>query len=154
MDTQRRNLFVAAAAAAAIPAVARAAPSPITPAMVEGQIKAWAAAYTANDADAVARVEPPANGFTYDYPQDQIDALPSRALASPADAAGSATIEGYSVMHDRDGNPERIIASCLLADCRRAWGDSTDASLGRDMCTKEFVGTTVTLDAEGVLHAS
>jgi len=115
----------------------------------------WAnGGYTTKHAFGVYATEPPKNGFTYDYPQDQIDALPSRTLASPSEAAGTATIEGYSVMHDRDGNPERIIASCLLADGRRAWGDSTDASLGRDMCTNEFVGTTVTLDAEGVLHAS
>ena len=110
--------------------------------------------YTTKHAFGVYATEPPANGFTYDYPQDRIDALPRRDLASPADAAGRATIEGYSVMHDRDGVPERIIASCLLADGRRAWGDSTDASLGREMCTTEFVGSTVTLDAEGVLYAS
>ena len=55
-------------------------------------------------------------------------------------------------MHDRRGNPERTIASCLLADGRRAWGDSTDADLGREMCRTEFVGSTVTLDADGVLR--
>ena len=109
--------------------------------------------YTTKHAFGVYATEPPANGFTYDYPQDQIDALPRRDLALPADAAGQATIEGYSVMHDRDGNPERIIASCLLDDGRRAWGDSTDADLGRVMCTDEWVGTRVTLTADGVLHA-
>ena len=113
----------------------------------------WAnGGYTTKHAFGVYATEPPAAGFTYDYPQDQIDALPRRELASPADAAGTATVEGYSVMHDRDGNPERIIASCLLADGRRAWGDSVDADLGREMCAREFVGTTVTLDAQGVLH--
>lgn len=113
----------------------------------------WAnGGYTTKHAFGVYATEPPVGGFAYDYPQDQIDALPSRRLASPADAAGRAVIEGYSVMHGREGNPERIIASCLLADGRRAWGDSTDAALGREMCTAEFVGTDVELDAEGVLH--
>ena len=47
-----------------------------------------------------------------------------RAASSPtaADAAGPATIEAYTVMHDRDGAPETAIAACLLADGRRAWG--------------------------------
>lgn len=113
----------------------------------------WAnGGYTTKHAFGVYATEPPAGGFAYDYPQDVIDAMPRRELAVPKDAVGKATIEGYSVMHDRDGVPERIIASCLLADGRRAWGDSTDASLGREMCTREFVGTTVDLDAEGVLH--
>ena len=70
-----------------------------------------------------------------------------------ADAAGPATVEAYSVMHDRSGAPERVIASCLLADGRRAWGDSRDADLGREMCAREWVGAAVSLDADGVLHA-
>ena len=113
----------------------------------------WAnGGYATKHAFGVYGTEPPTGGFAYDYPQDQIDALPRRALASPADAAGAATIEGYSVMHDREGVPERIIASCLLADGRRAWGDSTDADLGRAMCADEWVGRTITLDADGRLH--
>jgi len=114
----------------------------------------WAnGGYTTKHSFGVYATEPPKNGFAYDYPQDQIDALPQRTLASPAEAAGTATIEGYSVMHDRAGLPERSIASCLLADGRRAWGDSTDVALGTAMCEGEWVGRTVTLDASGVLHA-
>ena len=113
----------------------------------------WAnGGYTTKHAFGVYATEPPAGGFAYDYPQDVIDALPRRELASTADAAGPATVEGYSVMHDREGNPERTIASCILADGRRAWGDSADADLGREMCRSEFVGSTVTLDADGVLR--
>jgi len=114
----------------------------------------WAnGGYTTKHAFGVYGTEPPAQGFAYDYPQDQIDALPARSLASPVEAAGTATIEGYSVMHDRDGVPERTLASCLLADGRRAWGDSSDADLGRAMCSEEWVGRSVTLDADGRLIA-
>jgi acetyl-CoA C-acetyltransferase len=114
----------------------------------------WAnGGYTTKHAFGVYGTQPPKNGFTYDYPQDQIDALPRRSLASPADAAGEMTIEGYSVMHDRDGNPERSIASCLLDDGRRAWADTTDMGVGRDMCENEWVGRRVSVDASGTLLA-
>jgi len=114
----------------------------------------WAnGGYTTKHAFGVYATTPPKNGFAYDYPQDQIDALPRRSLASPADAAGKMTIEGYSVMHDREGSPERSIASCLLADGRRAWADTTDVGIGRDMCTNEWVGRTVRADDSGTLLA-
>ena len=112
----------------------------------------WAnGGYTTKHAFGVYSTEPPADGFKYDYPQDQIDALPRRSLASPADASGEVTVEAYSVMHDRDGNPERSILSCLLDDGRRAWGETSDVSTGRDMCVNEWVGTRVRLDASGNL---
>ncbi len=114
----------------------------------------WAnGGYTTKHAFGVYSTQPPRSGFAYDYPQDQIDALPSRELASPADAAGDVVVEAYSVMHDRDGNPERSILSCLLADGRRAWADTTDASVGRDMCDNEWVGRAVRIDASGTLLA-
>lgn len=114
----------------------------------------WAnGGYTTKHAFGVYSSQPPTHEFRYDYPQEQIDALPSRALASPSDAAGTATVEAYSVMHDRDGQPERSIVSCLLADGRRAWADTTDVGIGRDMCDNEWVGKTVQLDASGTLLA-
>jgi acetyl-CoA C-acetyltransferase len=112
----------------------------------------WAnGGYTTKHAFGVYSTEPPTDGFKYDYPQDQIDALPRRSLASPADAAGDVTVEAYSVMHDREGNPERSILSCLLDDGRRAWGETSDVVTGRDMCVNEWVGTRVRLDASGNL---
>lgn len=112
----------------------------------------WAnGGYTTKHAFGVYSTQPPADGFKYDYPQDQIDALPRRSLAAPADAAGEVTVEAYSVMHDRNGNPERSILSCLLDDGRRAWGETSDIGTGRDMCINEWVGTRVRLDASGNL---
>ena len=73
-------------------------------------------------------------------------------LTGPAEAAGPATIEAYTVMFSREGVPERAIASCLLADGRRAWGDSTDPAIAAAMCEGEWVGRSVELDADGALH--
>ncbi len=78
-----------------------------------------------------------ATPFRHEKPQDEIDRLPRRELALPADAAGPATIEAYTVMFSRDGEPEQPIASCLLADGRRAWGSSTDADTAAAMCDGE-----------------
>ena len=48
--------------------------------------------------------------FRHEKPQDEIDRLPRRELALPADAAGPATIEAYTVMFSRDGEPEQPLA--------------------------------------------
>jgi acetyl-CoA C-acetyltransferase len=71
----------------------------------------------------------------------------------PADAAGPATIEAFTVMHSREGEPETAIAACLLADGRRAWGMSTESGLATAMCHDEWVGNRVTLAEDGTLRA-
>ncbi|HSP28614.1 MAG TPA: hypothetical protein VLN74_08705, partial [Ilumatobacteraceae bacterium] len=91
--------------------------------------------------------------FRHAEPQDEIDALPQRSLATPSEAAGAATIEAYTVMFDRDGRPERSIAACLLDDGRRAWGASTSSEVTTAMCVGEWVGRDVELDSAGDLHA-
>ncbi|MCU1394055.1 MAG: hypothetical protein JWM34_2483 [Ilumatobacteraceae bacterium] len=112
----------------------------------------WAnGGYTTKHAFGVYSTEPAANGFRYAYPQDQIDAMPQREVVGLADAAGPATIEMYSVMHDRDGLPETAYAACLLADGRRAWGRSTDPALAAAMCVGEWVGRPATLAPDGTL---
>ncbi|MGB0114431.1 MAG: acetyl-CoA acetyltransferase [Ilumatobacteraceae bacterium] len=113
----------------------------------------WAnGGYATKHAFGVYSTSPP-SGFRHEKPQDQIDALARRDLALPVDAAGAATIEAYTVMFSRDAVPEQSIASCLLPDGRRAWGTSTDGDLTAAMCEGEWVGTSVTLDADGALHA-
>jgi acetyl-CoA C-acetyltransferase len=115
----------------------------------------WAnGGYATKHAFGVYSTEPPSSGFRHEDPQDEIDALPRRALASPAEAAGPATIEAYTVMHDRDGTPALAIAACLLADGRRAGGTSRDGSTAAALCVGEWVGRAAELDAEGTLHPS
>jgi acetyl-CoA C-acetyltransferase len=113
----------------------------------------WAnGGYTTKHAFGVYAIEPPTGGFKFAYPQDEVDALPRRDVATASDAAGPATIEAYSVMHHRDGHPEIAHVSCLLADGRRAWAETTDATVMNSMCEKEWVGTAITLDEQGQLH--
>jgi acetyl-CoA C-acetyltransferase len=113
----------------------------------------WAnGGYTTKHAFGVYSTTPPAHGFRHAHPQDEIDAMPRRELAEPTDAAGPATIEAYTVMHSRDGDPERALAACLLADGRRAWGTNDDAGIAAALCEGEWVGRSVTLDAAGTLQ--
>jgi acetyl-CoA C-acetyltransferase len=95
----------------------------------------------------------PTPNFRHDKPQSRIDALPRRELAPPADAAGAATVEAYTVMFSRESAPEQAIASCLLPDGRRAWGMSSDPALATAMCDGEWVGTSVDLGDDGTLRA-
>ena len=88
----------------------------------------------------------------HDDPQAEIDAMLSRDLAPPAEAAGRATIESYTVMFDREGQPERALTSCLLADGRRAWATSDDRDVARAMTEGEWVDAAVTLTDSGTLH--
>ncbi len=113
----------------------------------------WAnGGYVTKHAFGVYGTAPPADGFRHDDPQDEIDALPRRELAFAEDAAGPATVEAYTVMHARDGNPEQAIATCLLDDGRRAWGLSSDADVLAALGDGEWVGRRVTLSPTGDLR--
>ncbi|MEI8239171.1 MAG: hypothetical protein WCI22_07080 [Actinomycetota bacterium] len=113
----------------------------------------WAnGGYTTKHAFGVYSTTPPTTPFRHAYPQEQIDAMPRRELALPHDAEGSATVEAYTIMHNRDGKPETSLAACLLADGRRAWGTSAQPDTAASMCEGEWVGRRVELDAHGSLH--
>jgi len=111
----------------------------------------WAnGGYATKHSFGVYGTNPPAS-FQHSSPQAEIDALPRRELADVAAAQGQATIEAYTVMHDRQGHPETALAACLLPDGRRAWGTSTDVATAAAMCEGEWVGRTAELNDEGTL---
>ncbi len=86
----------------------------------------WAnGGYLTKHAFGLYSTEPPADGFAHVHPQDEIDALPSREVSTDHD--GPATVETYTVMHDKSGEPERGLFALRLDDGRRAWGVTEDA---------------------------
>ncbi len=110
----------------------------------------WAnGGFATKHAFGVYATTPPRHGFRHESPQNEVDALPQRAVATALEAQGVATIEAYSVMHDRNGSVEKVRAAVLLADGRRAWATSDNTQLGQEMCENEWVGKTVTLDETG-----
>jgi acetyl-CoA C-acetyltransferase len=90
---------------------------------------------------------PPAHGFGYESPQDRVDAFPQRAPAS--DFEGEATVETYTVIHQRDGEPESAILSLCTDDGARAWGTLADADTLRHLETEEGCGRRARLFADG-----
>ena len=112
----------------------------------------WAnGGYATKHAFGIYAMTPPRDGFRHARPQPEIDALPRRQLALGDDAAGPATVEAYTVMHDRDGAPERLVASAIRPDLRRVWISSTDRAVADSFARGEHVGDHVTLRRSGEL---
>lgn len=93
--------------------------------------------------------EPPADGYRWESCQDEVDRLPRREAVTTH--AGDATLEAYTVMYDREGEPEQALAACLTPQGARTWARSTEAALLRALVEREWVGSPVRLDGEGAL---
>ncbi len=90
---------------------------------------------------------PPVAGFRHERPQPSVDLLPQRTPAG--DYEGDATIETYTVVHDRDGRPELGILALLTPDQRRTWGNVTDPDDMAGLMEQEGCGRKVRLGAGG-----
>ena len=77
--------------------------------------------------------------------QQEVDALPSRP--TPADPLIDATIETYTVTHDREGTPQRAILACLdrrrhsRIGPRRVRRDELEQLLTEDCCGTPYAET-------------
>ena len=93
---------------------------------------------------------PPAAGaFRTDEVQAEADALPGRVAAE--DHVGPVEVESYTVMHDRDGQPERGLLALLTADGDRTWGSSDDPATMAELLTTSAVGRAGDLAPDGTL---
>ena len=107
--------------------------------------------YLTKHAAGVYSTEPPKAGeFRHRDVQGEVDALPRREHV--ADHDGDATIESYTVMHERDGSPAMAIVACLTPDGRRTWANSNDVALMTAMTREEFVGRPCVLTAGGGIN--
>lgn len=97
--------------------------------------------YLTKHAVGIYQSAPPAHPFERADPrtyQATIDAEPHPVLAAEAD--GPATVETYTVTHDRDGAPALGIIVARLADGRRCWANVTDPDTLAAMEREEWVG--------------
>jgi acetyl-CoA C-acetyltransferase len=100
----------------------------------------------------VLSTAPPAGGFRHECPQDQIDAAPTRAVDGDHD--GPATLETWTVLHGRDGSPERAIIAALTPDGARTWANSEDPELLAEFEMRDMVGTALQIDRDHVAHTA
>jgi acetyl-CoA C-acetyltransferase len=63
---------------------------------------------------------------------------------------GDATVAAYSVVHDRDGSPARLLLVCDLPAGTRTYAATTDRDVCRRAEVAEFVGARVVLRAEEI----
>jgi len=85
--------------------------------------------------------------FRHVSPQAQVDATEQRTPAT--DAEGDVTVETYTVVHDRVGEPSLGIVALLDDEGRRAWGNTTDADTLVELEVREGCGRLAKLHADG-----
>jgi acetyl-CoA C-acetyltransferase len=98
----------------------------------------------------VYSTEPPAE-FRWEKVQPDVDAATTRREVA-GEYEGEVTVESWTVMHDRDGQPELGIVAALLPDGRRAWGRTEDSEVVKAMTVEEFIGRPARLTNSGSIE--
>lgn len=93
----------------------------------------------------VLGTEPPPSGFAWESPQAEVDAT-EEAVPVEMEPTGDATIEAYTVMHNRENQPERAHAAVRLATGARAWALTDDTDTMVELMAAEGVGRRVNVD--------
>lgn len=88
---------------------------------------------------------PPANGSRWVSAQRELDARAERRAAAPRHR-GRASLETYTVLHDREGAPERAWAFALTPDGARTLATSDDRDLLATLESTEVLGAAVAVD--------
>jgi acetyl-CoA C-acetyltransferase len=99
----------------------------------------------------VYSTEPPAGGYRWEKPQAEIHAATDPVAVDP-DHVGPATIEAWTVVHGREGGPERAHAACRTDDGRRTWGVTSDTEAMATLESSDSVGLPVQIGPEGALQ--
>ncbi len=89
---------------------------------------------------------PPLDGFRYDCPQDEIDARGGHEVVG--DHVGPASIETWTVLHERGSGPARALLACRTPQDTRTWAWSEDAELMRRGEIEDMTATAVEIDAD------
>ena len=98
----------------------------------------------------VYSTKPPVEGYQFERPQAEVDALGGRVAAG--EYSGDATIEAWTVMYDRDGLATRGHAACLTAEGHRAWAVTSQTDNMHRMTSEALLGEKVVVSADGELQ--
>lgn len=106
--------------------------------------------YATKHAVGVYSTRPPERGFASENVQAEVDAL--EKLHEAPEATGPAEVESFTVVYDRDGQPERGIVACRTGPDARTWANLTDADELAELVGAEEPGWRGTLRAGGLFE--
>jgi acetyl-CoA C-acetyltransferase len=106
--------------------------------------------YLTKHAVGVYSTSQPALGFRHAVPQAEVDALPRRDYTG--DHEGAVTVESFTVMHERNGEPALAIVACLTPDGRRTWANSREPALLKAFTTDDLVGAAGHRSSDGTFE--
>ena len=105
--------------------------------------------YVTKHSVGVYSTRPPAEGFRAESVQEEVDATPRRDIAGDHD--GPATVESFTVLHERDGSATNAVVACLTPDGARTWATSDDPSVIAAFLGDDLFGHKVTVKAGTLL---
>ena len=88
-----------------------------------------------------------AGGFAHADPQAAVASMPQ--CTPDTDATGAVTIETYSVLYTRDGQPTRAVVACRTPEGYRAWGSVADPGELAVLVSEEGCGRPASLSESG-----
>jgi acetyl-CoA C-acetyltransferase len=84
---------------------------------------------------------PAAAGFRWEHPQSEIDAEPPVSVVQ--DYTGLGEVETWTVMFDREGQPETAHAAVRMTNGERTWARTDDRSVAEVLSAGEWIGAEV-----------
>ena len=95
----------------------------------------------------VYSTDPPPGGFRHEEPQDEIDGFGRVSVLESYE--GPATIEAWTVMHERDGSPIRAHAACRTPSGERVWGVTSVGDHMTRAIDEDLVGVGTIVGSDG-----
>lgn len=108
--------------------------------------------YLTKHALGVYATQPPAAGFRWESVQDEVSRAPRRE--SLTQYAGPGAVEAWTVVHDREGAPERGILSVLTPSGARTFAAATEPDVLARLLADDPAGARATVAADGSLAFS
>jgi acetyl-CoA C-acetyltransferase len=105
--------------------------------------------YLTKHAIGVYGTEPPEAGFNWRNVQDEVDKERRRKSLAAYDGAG--TVEAWTTIHGRDGEPEKAIVSVVTPAEARTFAVATGEQLAR-ILAEDVAGEAVSVDAQAQLR--
>ncbi len=108
--------------------------------------------YLGKHAFGVYSSQPPSTGYRSVRETEVEDVAESPPRRPDPDFAGQAIVDGYTVRHDRDGQPTDAIVAALNVNGARVWGGSNDRATLKELLTRDLVGQPCELDLQGSVY--